>query len=189
MPVSNLSLPFDSEVIWWFVVAMAALHQISYSNFFFLLLSLPLEHRASVKRSVSLQFLNLIDSRRTPWMSDQLDARPLSKLRTTQTQNKHIHTPNIHALSWIRTHDPGFRASEDSTCLRPLGNRDRPYSKYTNLISDEFTELVETCSLHLTASLNNYCNVRFANVSQEFLNATDGKNHMILLKCELKETI
>jgi hypothetical protein len=32
----------------------------------------------------------------------------------------HTHTPNIHALSGIRTHDPGFRASEDSTCLRPL---------------------------------------------------------------------
>jgi hypothetical protein len=37
----------------------------------------------------------------------------------------HTHTPNIHALSGIRIHDPGFRASEDSTCLRPLGYRDR----------------------------------------------------------------
>jgi hypothetical protein len=40
-----------------------------------------------------------------------------------QKQNKHI--PNIHAFCVIRTHDPGFRVSEDSTCLRPLGYRDR----------------------------------------------------------------
>jgi hypothetical protein len=40
--------------------------------------------------------------------------------------HKHIHIPNIHALCGIRTHDPGFRASEDSTCLRPLGYRDGP---------------------------------------------------------------
>jgi hypothetical protein len=38
--------------------------------------------------------------------SDQLVARPLPKHRTTQTQNKRIHTPNIHDLSGIRTHDP-----------------------------------------------------------------------------------
>jgi hypothetical protein len=40
-------------------------------------------------------------------------------------QHKHIHIPNIHALCGIRTHDPGFRASEDSTRLRRLGYRDR----------------------------------------------------------------
>jgi hypothetical protein len=34
-----------------------------------------------------------------------------------QKQNKHIHTPNIHALSGIRTHDPSVRTSEDSSCL------------------------------------------------------------------------
>jgi hypothetical protein len=36
-------------------------------------------------------------------------------------QHKHwinrIHTPNIHALSEIRTHDPSVRASEESSCL------------------------------------------------------------------------
>jgi hypothetical protein len=35
-------------------------------------------------------------------------------------------TLNIHVLSGIRTHDPGFRASEDSAWLRPIGYRDRP---------------------------------------------------------------
>jgi hypothetical protein len=63
---------------------------------------------------------------RTLWTSDQLVARPLPKHRTTQTQNKHIHIPNIHALCGIRIHDPSFRASEDSSFLRPLGYRDRP---------------------------------------------------------------
>lgn len=58
-----------------------------------------------------------------------------------------------------------------------------------NLISYEFTDLVQTCSLHLTASLNNYYNVGFANVSRVFLNATEGTSHMIRLKCELKEQI
>jgi hypothetical protein len=44
-------------------------------------------------------------------------------------QHKHrIHAytyQTIHILWRIRTHDPGFRASEDSACLRPLGYRDR----------------------------------------------------------------
>jgi hypothetical protein len=62
---------------------------------------------------------------RTPWASDQLVERPLPKHRIRQIQNKHIHTPNIHAFCGIRTHDSGFRASEDSSCLRPLGYRDR----------------------------------------------------------------
>jgi hypothetical protein len=62
---------------------------------------------------------------RAPWTSDQLVARPLPKHRTTQTQNKHIHIPNIHVLCGIRTHDPSFRASEDSLCFRTLGYWDR----------------------------------------------------------------
>jgi hypothetical protein len=55
---------------------------------------------------------------RTPRTSDQLVARPLPKHRTTLTQNKRIHIPNIHALSEIRTHDPSVRASEGSPCFR-----------------------------------------------------------------------
>jgi hypothetical protein len=60
---------------------------------------------------------------RTPWTSDQPVARPLSKHRTTQTQNKSMHILNIHALSGIRTHDPSVRG-EDSSCLRQLGYGD-----------------------------------------------------------------
>jgi hypothetical protein len=81
------------------------------------------------------QFHDHFTDGRTPWTSDQLIARPLPKHRTTQTQNKHIHnkqtqnkhihTTNIHALCGIWTHDPGFQASEDSSCLRPLSHRNR----------------------------------------------------------------
>jgi hypothetical protein len=74
------------------------------------------------------QFHDHFTDGRTAWTSDQLVARPLPKHRQTQTQNKHIHIPNIHALCGIRTNDPGSRASEDSTCLRPLGYRDRHIS-------------------------------------------------------------
>jgi hypothetical protein len=36
-----------------------------------------------------------------------------------------MQTLNIHALSWIQTHDPSVRVSEDSSCLRPCGYFDR----------------------------------------------------------------
>jgi hypothetical protein len=71
------------------------------------------------------QFHDHFTDGRTPWTSDQLVAKPLPKHRITQTENKHIHIQNIHALYEIRIHDPGFRASEDSTCLRLCGYRNR----------------------------------------------------------------
>jgi hypothetical protein len=71
--------------------------------------------------SVSWSFYRRQDS----WTSDQFVAKPLPKHRATQTENKHIHTLNIHALCGIRTYDPSFRASEDSICLRPHGYCDR----------------------------------------------------------------
>jgi hypothetical protein len=43
---------------------------------------------------------------------------------------KRIHTPNIHALSGVRTHDPSVRASQDSSCLRPRGYCDLPLQTY-----------------------------------------------------------
>jgi hypothetical protein len=74
-------------------------------------------------------------------MSDQFIARPLPKHRTTQTQNKHINTPNSHALSGIRTHDPSFRASENSSCLlRPLGYCETmwSYTEYLLALHEEW---------------------------------------------------
>jgi hypothetical protein len=73
---------------------------------------------------------------RTPWTSDQLVARPLPKHRTTQTQDKHIYIPNIHALYGIPTHDPG----EDSSCLRPLGYRGRLRNKNVSKIHNDCGE-------------------------------------------------
>jgi hypothetical protein len=82
----------------------------------------------SIKLSVSLWLTRARTFGRTPWAGDQLVTRPLT---CTQTQkNAHTRTPNIHALSGIRIHDPGFRASEDRACLRPLGYRDRHILAY-----------------------------------------------------------
>jgi hypothetical protein len=49
------------------------------------------------------------------------------------TQNKYIHIPNIHALCGIWSHDPDFRASEDSSCPRPLGYCDRLHYIYADV--------------------------------------------------------
>jgi hypothetical protein len=85
----------------------------------------------------AFQFHDYFTDGRTPWTSDQLVARPLPKHRTTQTQNKHIHTPNIHALCGIWTHDPSFRVSEDSSCPNPRGHCDRQSGRYLTKMSEK----------------------------------------------------
>jgi hypothetical protein len=70
--------------------------------------------------------LDLYTIGRIPWASDRPVAKPLHKYRAEQTENKRTYTPNIHALSGIQTHKHSVRASEDSSCLKPLGYRDRP---------------------------------------------------------------
>jgi hypothetical protein len=87
---------------------------VRFINFFFTVST------ATVGLASAFQFHDHFTAGRTPWVSDQLVARPLLKYRKTQTQNKHIHTPNIRALCRIRTHDRSFRANEDSSCLSPL---------------------------------------------------------------------
>jgi hypothetical protein len=62
-------------------------------------------------------FMIIFTDGRALWTGDHLVARPLPTHTTTQTQNKRINTPSIHALCGIRTHDPSFRASEESSCL------------------------------------------------------------------------
>jgi hypothetical protein len=48
-------------------------------------------------------------------------------LHTEQHKRRiNAHNTDIHALSGIRTHDPCVRATQDSSCLRPRGNCDRP---------------------------------------------------------------
>jgi hypothetical protein len=54
--------------------------------------------------------------------------------RVISPSRQHRHTKNsctaTHALRGIQTHDPSFRASEDISCLRPRGHRDRPSAEY-----------------------------------------------------------
>jgi hypothetical protein len=77
----------------------------------------------SMKLPVSLRFSRSYTVGRTPWAGDQLVARPLPAHKYKKT---HIHTrtPNIHALSGIRTHDhsvrPGghYDGHEESNLLR-----------------------------------------------------------------------
>jgi hypothetical protein len=90
--------------------------------------------RAPWALASDFQFHDNFTDGRTPWTGDQLVARPLPKYKTTQIHNKHIHIPNIHALYGIRTHDPGFRAREDSICLRSLGYRDRRSVIIVNIV-------------------------------------------------------
>jgi hypothetical protein len=44
----------------------------------------------------------------------------------------HTHIPNIRALSGIGSHDHSVRASEDSSCLKPRGYRDRHLISFTS---------------------------------------------------------
>jgi hypothetical protein len=108
------------------------------------------------------QFLDHFTEGRTPWTGDQPVARPLPKHRTTQTQNKRIYIPNIHTLCEIWTHDPGSRASEDSTCFRPLGYRDQHERMWQAVIQRElprllslngFLDLILTIKCHQTGLL------------------------------------
>jgi hypothetical protein len=59
------------------------------------------------------QFLDHFTDVTTPWTGDQLVARRLHKHRTTQTQNRRIHTPNI----------PASERAKISTCFRYLGSQ------------------------------------------------------------------
>jgi hypothetical protein len=76
-----------------------------------------------MKQSVSHQFTRSKTFGRTPWAGDS-SSQGLY-LYTNTEKRTHTQTLNIHDLSGIRTHDPGFRASEDSVCLRPFYYRDR----------------------------------------------------------------
>jgi hypothetical protein len=74
-----------------------------------------------MKLPVSLQLLDLEQS-------VGLLGRVISSsqgLYLYKNTEKGTQTLNIHALSGIRTHGPGVRASEDNSCLRPPSYRDR----------------------------------------------------------------
>jgi hypothetical protein len=74
-------------------------------------------------------------------------------------QHKHrinAHNTDIHALSGIRTHDPSVPATEDISCLRPRGYRDR---QPTRLIQIKFQWATSTNSRHRYTP--EYCNTVF----------------------------
>jgi hypothetical protein len=74
-----------------------------------------LEQRVSVKRFVSLQFLNL-----RHWGG--LPERVISP-----SQDRYLTQTYIHALSVIRIRDPCVRGSKESSCLRPRDHCHRFY--------------------------------------------------------------
>jgi hypothetical protein len=75
-----------------------------------------LEHRA--------EFPQFLDQRQSVGLLGRVVSSSQGLYMYTNTHT-HTQTLYIHALNRIRTHGPGFRASEDSARLRPLVYRDR----------------------------------------------------------------
>jgi hypothetical protein len=118
----------------------------------------------------------------TPWASDQLVARHLY-LHTNTEKLTHKQTLNIHALSGIRTHDPGFRANEDSACLRALGYRDRRLLilHYLKYLEKNLTLFVSFSSISVTSVENLKRNFIFCYVG--FFLLTSSASLHILFQC------
>jgi hypothetical protein len=88
---------------------------------------------ASMILSVSLQLLDLGQS--VGFLGRVISSSQGLHLYTNTVKRTHsTHTLNIHALSGIRTQGRGVRASEDSSCLRPLDHRDRQAAILKTLI-------------------------------------------------------
>jgi hypothetical protein len=69
---------------------------------------------------------------RTTWTGDQLVARPLPGHTKTQKKANTTQTLNIHAQIAIRTHGPGVRASEDSSCLFFFNSHSEGWSRHVD---------------------------------------------------------
>jgi hypothetical protein len=99
---------------------------------FFLWLYSPIQAlAASMKLSVSLQVLDLGQS--VGFLERVINSSQGLYLYTNTEQHT-TQALNIHTLSGIRTHDPGVRGSEDSSCVRPLDYRYRPGLHYRTII-------------------------------------------------------
>jgi hypothetical protein len=79
------------------------------------------------------QFPVLFTDDRTPWTRDQLVARPLPTHRTTQNRETHIHIKHSCPNWGSNPQSQRPRASEDSSCLRPLGYSDQPLHCLTKM--------------------------------------------------------
>jgi hypothetical protein len=99
-------------VSWWSILKLA---HISVSLFFLLLPLWSLGHPWNALFHFSVRILR---------QSIGLLGQGISPSQDRYLHKHRINT-DIHALSGIRTHDPSFRASENSSCLRPRGQCDR----------------------------------------------------------------
>jgi hypothetical protein len=86
-----------------------------------------------MKLSVSLQLLDLGQS--VGLLGRVISSSQGLYLYTNTEKRTHNTYINIHVLSGIRTHGLGVHASEDSSCLRPLGYRDRHDDNYPDIIT------------------------------------------------------
>jgi hypothetical protein len=96
------------------------------SRFNLLYFYIHFSHTVLLRCRALFLFLDLYTDGRAPWTSDQAVAKPLPKHRTDTRTRARAHTPNIHTRSGILTQDHSVRVSEDISCRRPLGYRDRP---------------------------------------------------------------
>jgi hypothetical protein len=85
--------------------------------YFFFLLALKSQFGLRLPPWNSPFHFSFLDLRHSVELLGRMISSSQGKCRKTQTQ-----ALNLHALSGIRTCDPGL---EDSACLRPLGYRDR----------------------------------------------------------------
>jgi hypothetical protein len=104
-------LPVKKSALFCFHMLVLALPAVSSSSSS---CCFHLEHRTSVKRFVSLHFLNLRQS------------AGLLGQGIGPSQGRYLTQTDIHALSGIRTHDSSVQASEDVSCPRPRDHCDRP---------------------------------------------------------------
>jgi hypothetical protein len=150
--------------------------------FFFILLSLQ-PNSGLGRLHETFRFTSVTRSRtvgRTPWTDDQLIARPLS-VKQTQKDAHTTQTLNIHGLSGIRIHGPGVRASEDGSCLWPLGYCDRLYTH----IHVYLTKIIG--HRYIVQSKNFYTDFKLSNASSKsieqkhsgelYSNAFSGMSH------------
>jgi hypothetical protein len=88
-------------------------------NFFFIWRYSPNLGLGLPPRNSPFHF-SLLDLRHSVGLLGRMISSSQGLYLYTNTE-KQTQTPDIYALSGIRTHDPGFRSSEDSMCLRLLG--------------------------------------------------------------------
>jgi hypothetical protein len=125
-----------------------------YSNLLTALLNILLTHNLSVCLSVcdstalcwTWATLSVSSSIHSQW--DSLDGGSGRRKPVAYTQdstNTEWKYSDSHSSSGIRTHNPSVREDEDSSCLRPRGHSDRPYSTHTH--THTHTQIRQKCDI------------------------------------------